>query len=52
MLILSTQSILHFPKGFIIGYFESFCCWDAVQYRNLGNYRQAKESSPKTSHTK
>lgn len=37
MLILSTKSILHFPKGFIMGHFETFCCWGTVQYKNLEN---------------
>lgn len=37
MRILSTRSILYLPKGFITGDFETFCCWDAVQYRSLEN---------------
>lgn len=37
LLILSTKSILHFPKGFIMGHFETFCCWGTGQYKNSEN---------------
>lgn len=31
ILILFTQSILHFPKGFVVGYSETFCGWGGIQ---------------------